>query len=373
MHMFKNIRQLLSLTNASLKMFYRNKTALFFSIFVPILIIVIFGVLLNNNGQKTTLGVVDLAQNTSSKAFIQALNQTKTFTIAQGNQTDLINKLKQGDEDIVISIPASFNVAIITRDTQNTISAYYDKSKAQSAQAGLLILSNILTRYNETIYTATTGQMVPQSISLQSLGIETKNLGGIDFLIPGIMAMSIMQLGLFSVAFAFTSMKKTGALRRLHATPAKPSNFIIAQSISRLILTLVQVGILLGIGIYAFKLHMYGNIFSFMAFVLLGAITFLSFGFAIAGYAKDENQAAPIANLVSLPLLFLSGVFFPRSLMPELLKNITSYLPLTYLTDALREIANNGTSITHLTTDLLGLLIWCVLGIIVAVKLFKWE
>jgi ABC-2 type transport system permease protein len=96
-------------------------------------------------------------------------------------------------------------------------------------------------------------------------------------------------------------------------------------------------------------------------------------GFSVAGWAKNEDQAAPVANLLSLPMTFLSGVFFPRDAMPELLQRITDFLPLTYLSDALRKIANDGAGIGDIGPDLLGLAVWAVISFVVAVRLFSWE
>ncbi len=99
----------------------------------------------------------------------------------------------------------------------------------------------------------------------------------------------------------------------------------------------------------------------------------LAIGFTIAGWARDEQQAAPLANLVSFPMLFLSGVFFPRDGLPEYLKTITNYLPLTYLADALRRVANEGASLWTIKGDLMGLIVWGMLMFFVAVRTFKWE
>ena len=110
-----------------------------------------------------------------------------------------------------------------------------------------------------------------------------------------------------------------------------------------------------------------------LVMALIGTVTFLAFGFGIAGWAKDENQAAPVANLISFPMLFLSGTFFPRESFPEYLQKITDYLPLTYLADGLRRIANEGASLWTVRGDILGLAIWAIIAFFIAVRLFKWE
>jgi ABC-2 type transport system permease protein len=122
-----------------------------------------------------------------------------------------------------------------------------------------------------------------------------------------------------------------------------------------------------------FGFRLLGNMGEFMLFAVLGTLVFLAFGFAVAGYAKDENSAAPVANLISFPMLLLSGVFFPSSGFPSWLRAVTSYFPLTYLVDALRSIANQGTPITQLGGDLLGLVVWGLVMFFVAIRLFRWE
>jgi ABC-2 type transport system permease protein len=105
----------------------------------------------------------------------------------------------------------------------------------------------------------------------------------------------------------------------------------------------------------------------------LGAIVFLSMGFALAGISKSEDQVAPLANIITLPLLFLSGIFFSRSSLPGFLHRVTDFLPLTHLADAMRSVAIDGASLVDVAPQLLGLAVWSILACILAVKLFRWE
>jgi ABC-2 type transport system permease protein len=184
--------------------------------------------------------------------------------------------------------------------------------------------------------------------------------------------MTIMQLGLFGVAFGFVQLKRTGALRRLFATPTSPTYFLSAQVASRLIIGFAQVAILIGVGLW-FGLQMFGDYLTLAVIVLIGSVIFLAIGFSIAGWAKNEDQAAPVANLISLPMMFLSGVFFPRDAMPEFLRWVTQFMPLTYVNDALRGVVNNGDNLLALGPQLLGMAVWAVITFVVAVRLFRWE
>jgi ABC-2 type transport system permease protein len=116
-----------------------------------------------------------------------------------------------------------------------------------------------------------------------------------------------------------------------------------------------------------------GSILVVLALAVLGSIVFLAMGFGVAGWAKNENQAAPVANLIALPMMFLSGSFFPREAMPEFLQTVTRFLPLTYLNDALRAVINDGAGLDVIGTDLIGLAVWAVISFVIATRLFKWE
>lgn len=351
-----------SLFVASFKMFVRNRAALFFSLFVPLLIMLIFGVL--NFGGSTTisLGLVDGATNEASRTLVAALEATDTFELDRGDSHVELAQLKDGHRDLVLVIPADYELAPPTPRTAGLV-AYSNQAKPEQAQLGGLLLNALV------------GQLLAGGSGAPLVAIMPlagRSLGYIDFLVPGILGLTLMQLGLFSVSFGFVQLKRTGALRRLFATPTSPAYFLAAQVTSRLIIGLAQVLVLLGVGLW-FGLHLVGSIALLMAISLLGSIIFLAIGFSIAGWAKNEDQAAPVANLVSLPMTFLSGVFFSRDAMPDILRTITDFLPLTYLNHALRSVVNDGAGFDVIGGDLLGMAAWAVIAFVLAVRLFRWE
>ena len=111
--------------------------------------------------------------------------------------------------------------------------------------------------------------------------------------------------------------------------------------------SILQTLVLIAIAVFIFDVKIAGNMASILLLALIGGGVFVSLGFAISGWAKSEEVAAPIANVVALPMMFLSGVFFPRSAMPDVLITITDFLPLTYLIDALRNVAIDGEALWH--------------------------
>jgi ABC-2 type transport system permease protein len=355
---------------ASVRMFVRNRAAVFFSLFLPLIIMLIFGVLNFDRSTTIQLGLVDEAHNTASARLSDGLRAFDYLELTSGSRKAQLSKLTAGDLDFVLVVPSGFDPKLGQESGLIAFASTGDPQQAQVAQ-GLLQQA-----VGQTLFAPSGGGNIPGSafgappVRFQS--VKSRQLGYIDFLVPGIVGMTVMQLGLFGVAFGFVHLKRTGALRRLFATPTSPAYFLGAQVASRLIIAFFQVVILFGIGIW-FGLQMFGDYLSLAAIVLVGSVIFLAVGFSIAGWAKNEDQAAPVANLISLPMMFLSGVFFPRDAMPPFLANITQFLPLTYINAALRAVVNEGASLTSLGPQLLGMGVWAVITFLIAIRLFRWE
>jgi len=353
---------------ASVLMFVRNRAAVFFSLFLPLIIMLIFGVLNFEGSTTIQLGIVDEAQNEASERLIDGLAAFDYLQPTSGSRDAQLAELEDGNLDFVLIIPSGFAPQ---PGQESGLVAYASSADPAQAQVG----QGLLQQAVGTALFAPAGGNPPGgafAAPVRFESVESRDLGFIDFLVPGIVGMTVMQLGLFGVAFGFVHLKRTGALRRLFATPTSPAYFLGAQVASRLIICVVQVAILLGIGIW-FGLQMFGDYASLAVIVLLAAIIFLAVGFAIAGWAKNEDQAAPVANLISLPMMFLSGVFFPRDAMPDFLASITQYMPLTYVNEALRAVVNDGAGVMSLGPQLLGMGVWAAITFVIAVRLFRWE
>jgi ABC-2 type transport system permease protein len=355
---------------ASIKMFIRNRAAVFFSLVLPLIIMLIFGVLNFEGSAEVELGIVDEAANETSEGLRDRLGGYEYLVITEGEERDAeLAALEQGDRDFVLVIPEGWTAPAPGSST-GLVAYASDADPAQAQVAQGLLQQAIGQALFAPAGGGGGGDGFAAPVTFES--VESRDLGYIDFLVPGIVGMTIMQLGLFGVAFGFVQLKRTGALRRLFATPTSPSYFLSAQVLSRLIIGVVQVAILFGVGIW-FGLQMFGDYATLLIIVLIASAIFLAVGFAIAGWAKNEDQAAPVANIVSLPMMFLSGVFFPREAMPDFLASITQFMPLTYVNEALRAVVNEGAGLLSLGPQLLGMGVWVVITFILAVRMFRWE
>ena len=352
------------LTVASLKMWFRDRQAIFWTFFLPLVLMVIFGVLNFGDLGNVDLGIVDQAHNEISRSIVDRLEEIETFDLSEhGTKDQELEALADGDRDLVLVIPQDFDQI----NGPGTVQIYFNEGQAREAQVGRSIVRQIL---DEITFKVTD---VPHRFTIDAQAIDSRNLRFIDFLMPGIIAMSIMQMGLFSVAFSFIQLKSRGILRRLLATPMHPASFLFAQVFTRLTVSIMQTLVLIGVAVVFFNVDIVGNLASILLLALLGGGVFVSLGFAVSGWAKSEDVAAPIANIIALPMMFLSGVFFPRSAMPGALESVTDFLPLTYLIDALRNVSIDGDVLWSQGWNILGLTVWMAISFLVAVRLFKWK
>ena len=197
------------------------------------------------------------------------------------------------------------------------------------------------------------------------------------FIVPGIAAMAIMQNGIFSVVFTLLSYKNQGVLKRLKAAPISPSHFIVGHLISRVSIIILQTFILLLMGVFVLGVSVgQGSILAWLNILFLsflGGILFLAIGLAISSLAPNEDSAPALANLVTFPMLFLSGVFFPIDFLPTIISYISNLLPLTHLAEGIRLSALYGNS-TFTTIPQLGITFaWLAVSFFICAISFKWE
>ena len=354
----------LTLTVASLKMYFRDRQALFWSLLLPLMFMIIFGLMNFGSLGRVDLGVVDLADNSVSQGVLSALEEIEALAVSHESDRESARAaVEQGNRDLVLVIPAGFGPS----DEPLALEVLFNEARARESEVGFTVLRQV---FDELSFSMTDARRL---FVIDPTPAGDRNLRYIDFLMPGIVAMSIMQMGLFSVAFAFVQLKRQGILRRLLATPMRPASFIFAYVVTRLTVSILQTGVLVGVAVLFFDVQIAGNVFAIFLLALIGGAVFIGLGFAVSGWARSEETAAPIANVIALPMIFLSGVFFPREAMPDILETVTEYLPLTYLADSLRSVSVDGAALSSQWVGLAGLAVWLVVTYVAAVKLFRWE
>ena len=354
------------LTIAAIKGFVRSRQALFFTLFMPFMIMLIFGYIGFDNPTKIDVGLVVQNPSPQTQQFIDVVKQFPAFTVHEGNLAAERSQLDEGDRAVVLEVPGDA-IPATPNTLANPITAYVNAGKAGEAQAVLSILNQSI---NEM--TLANAHITPiAAITAETINVH--NLRYIEFLLPGLIALSIMQMSVFSVAFLFTQYKEKGVLKRILATPMKPIQFVAANAITRLIISVAQAAIFIFAGLILFHAHVVGSYFLLFFCIVLGALMFLGLGFTISGLAKTTDSVPAIANLVVFPMMFLGGTFFAISNMPGWLQVIAKFLPLTFFSTSLREVMTKGTGFGGISYDILGMVVWGVILITLATYTFRFQ
>ncbi len=194
----------------------------------------------------------------------------------------------------------------------------------------------------------------------------------IDFLIPGLLGMNLMNSGMWGVGFALVEMRQRKLLKRFVATPMRRSDFLLALTSSRLVLMVIEVGLLLGFGVLVFHMRVRGSILSVMFLGMLGAVTFGGVGLLTACRAQKIESVSGLINLVMMPMWIFSGVFFSYDKFPAMAHPFIKALPLTALNDALRATIIEGASLGSQSGRLLVLAVWGGVSFVLALRWFRW-
>jgi ABC-2 type transport system permease protein len=374
------MRSFVQLYKATVREFARDKSALFWTFAFPIFFIVIFGVIFSGDQNISfKIGLVN-EDGAASTRLVQGFKQISAFKIDEGTRDAELKALKDGDRSAVIIIPAGTGAALAANPTlltganqgaasgQATLNVYYDPANQNTSQIVLNIIDKVVAGMNEGI----TG--VQPVLTIQSQSVTTSSLSSIDYLLPGVLAMSLMQLGLFATAAPLVSLREKGVLRRMGATPLSKTTLLTSQVAFRLTTAFAQTALIVLVGVGVFHVHIVAShIIGIVAMVLLGASLFITMGYFLSGVAKTEEAVNGLIQLPNITFMFLSGIFFPVDIMPSWIRPLVDVIPLTYVGDALRKTMINAGSYFSMTRNVAIMLAWLVVCGVLALKFFRWE
>jgi ABC-2 type transport system permease protein len=209
------------------------------------------------------------------------------------------------------------------------------------------------------------------SLPFTAPGMKDSPLRYSEYLLPGMIAMTILQTGIFSLAYWLVDLNQRGVVKRLMATPLSHKEFLGSLIASRLVLMVIQVVILILIGKYVFNTTVNGSVIAIIIMLLLGGSIFLSIGFLISTISKSYEEAAPITTIINLIFTFLGNIFYPTSGLNQTLAEFSSYLPITYLAEGIRNNFINSWTLTQSLPTIAALIVWLVIMFIITTSVFK--
>lgn len=366
--MINELKTVWSMAKAFTKRFFRDKTALFFTFLFPLIFLFVFGNIFGkNSGPTFTVVLINRSQTDFSKQFVEDFKKGEVFKVQEGIEFDAAKeKLGRGELDGIIELPADFG-QIIDKIPTGKVLTYYDQGDESLASTLQAVLDSVLEGVNSQFI------KISPPFTLETKPLQTANLTRFDYTFAGLIGFSLLSMAIFSMSEGFTSDKKTGSLRRMQVAPIRPWQLILATAMNRIFIGLLTVVLMFVVGLIVFDFNMRGDYLSFLLFTIIATTCLFGFGMAIAGWARDANQAAPLSNLISFPMMFLSGVFFPTFLMPDVLQNITVFIPLTPVVDGLRLILTEGKTLFELGPQLAIIGAWTVIIYVVLFRVFRWE
>lgn len=357
-------------TRLNTRRFFRDRLAIFFGILFPVIFLVIFGGIFGKSSGSVSFHVAVLNQSHSqfSTQFVSQLKKDKAYKVDETVTTlgDAKQKMSRSQLDATIVLPPSFGAIQGDHPTGNA-EVYYTQNNSEAGQTLVSVLQGTFKGVNS--------KLVKVNTPFTAVGkeVKEKSLTQFDYTFSGLLGFSIIGLGIFGPVNVFPELKKQGILRRLHTTPLRVWQYFLSTMLSQAAVGLVSLAVMFAVAIGVFHLHVVGNYLEVALFLVFGIFVILGIGLAIGGWARNERQAAPLANLVVFPLMFLTGVFFPRFLMPEWLQSITNYLPLTPIIDGIRLMVTEGQHLVSLGSQLGIMAIWMVVIYALAFRVFRWE
>jgi ABC-2 type transport system permease protein len=368
--MSKSLFTIITFAKISTRRYFRDKTALFFTVLFPLIFLFVFGSF-NKGGNSITfhVGLINKSSSPFSKQFEHQIKNNKMFKVdgEVNNLEQAQHKMSRSEIDATLVLPAEFGTVKNGQYPSGQAIIYYNPVNEQAA----LTLKTVIQGEFENINSKIVKIEPPFKVSTKST--NSKGLTALDYTVSGLIGFSIIGLGIFGPVNYFPEMKKQGVLRRLHITPLKSWQFFISSVLSNAFIGLFSIAIMILVATIAFNFNIVGNYLELAIFIVLGILTIFGIGLAIGGWAKNENQAAPLSNIIVFPMLFLSGTFFPRFTMPEWLQHVSAYLPLTPIIDGIRMIATEGKHLTDVGPQLGLMAIWTVIIYAIAFRVFRWE
>jgi ABC-type multidrug transport system permease subunit len=340
---------------ARLREFYRQPEAIFWVYGFPILMVVALGLAFRNKPADRI--IVDVQQDGENSApaqqVVEMLGQNETFKVHLGDPPECRLRLKTGKTALVVVPP--------TR-SHGTYEYLFDPTREESRLAQ--------SKVDDKLQRAS-GRDDPLTVREQH--VEEPGGRYIDFLVPGLLGMSLMGGGLWGVGFVIVDMRIRKVLKRFLATPMRKTDFLFGILISRLMFLIPEILVLLLFARVAFGVVVEGSWLALAFLIVLGALAFAGIGLLVACRAQTLEAVSGLMNLVMLPMWVLSGIFFSAERFPDTMQPFIKVLPLTPLNDALRQVTLEGASLPALWPQILILSAWAAGSFVLALRWFRWS
>jgi ABC-type multidrug transport system permease subunit len=330
----------------------RREPEIIFWIFgFPLLLALGLGIAFRNKPASTTsVAVIESPSAAKTLALLEASPEHSTIQATVLDREAALKGFRFGKFDLVIE-PAP----------DGSVIYHYDPSRPESVLSRSEIDSTLQTAAGRKDALNTKNQVSSEPGSRY-----------IDFLIPGLLGMNLMNSGMWGVGFALVDMRQRKLMKRFVATPMRRTDFLLSVLASRLGLMVAEVGVLLGFGALVFHMPVLGSVAAVLLIATLGALAFGGIGLLTACRAQKVESVSGLINLIMMPMWIFSGVFFSYQHFPAIVQPLIKALPLTALNDALRASILEGATLASQSGRVLVLVLWGGISFFFALRWFRW-
>ena len=385
----KKIRWMIKKELLTLK---RHPVRLFSIIAFPIIMILLFGY--GMGGDLTDLPIVVVSQDDGpiTDLTLNTIKTTDTYHVV--DVLDDINEGKKMVDDgkvkAAIILPEGYDD--LNSAQEKSVTLYIDSSDQMAAQileastqgifaklSSMVAAQTTASQYSTSVSTenATTSPTLTSSINNIKAGIDLHinriygNIKYIDFLVPAVLGMTLMMSCMLGMGGSIAGERENGELARLFMTPTSASTVIGGKIVAKLIIELIRALILIFMAIILFNVTIKGGIIQTFIVLTIGALCFVGFGMMLSARVSTQEDYSQISKPFSMPMMFVSGIFYPIETMPWILQKLAYIFPLTYLNDAMRGIMTQGKNLGDVWVDLAVLLGFALVFFILGVKRFN--
>ena len=378
---------MLALLLANLKIMVRDRQALFWALFFPLILVVVFGVFELDGIRSADLAIVDEADTVRSRELRSNLigmisNEIDYLRIdtRYSSRERAQAALEDGDLEYLLVIPEGLHMvdgrvprgqpddgigSVPRPEVPVSLDLYYDANDQLGNQLVVRVIQHFVVQ--EELGLAER----PRSLEVLARRVDSRQVDYFDILLIGLVGMGMMTNSIIFIAVKISMYRNQSILKRILATPLSVRNYFASEIVAHLFLALLQAAVVISVGVYVFGASIHGNVFWLFVIVAFANTIFLNIGFIISGWANSPRAASGMGNAIAIPMLFFSGTFFPTSALPGFLPDLVQVLPLTPMLDAMRGVAIDGLQLWDVWQELAMLAGWLAASSVAAVKLFK--
>jgi ABC-2 type transport system permease protein len=345
--------------------YLRNAAGLFFGLIFPVILILIFGAIFSSGfSGRMTLYVQNQDGAQVSTSFVDAINTTGTVSVVMvSNSENFSQYLSAHSASDGLIIPTDFSANYIAGEPVN-VTVYGNPSQSSSAVISGTV-TGVVNGFNLKRYGGSPIIGVTQTTA------QTQVTKYIDFLVPGLIGFSILVSPMFSLVNISSEYKRIKLFKQLSLTPLTKIEWLASKVLFYILLSVASFFLMVAVGVLAFDADIVLSPW-LAPFLILGPMLFASLGMLVGTVSKSTETASVVGNVITFPMMFLAGTFFPISLMPTYLQYVARVLPLFYVIDGLNGVMIYG-NITQAAIDLLVVGIITVVFFVAAARLFKWR